>query len=315
MNMRQNSKLFSCILGALLLFQLFSLNIISVKASPDTLNPEHDGLVYEQGSGGSGRTYANPVGDHDDEPEFLSNVEIRILMKFNLTGINGNVSSATLKLHIRSSRVNDTNYWSPDTVNPGLGDCLVRHIADYNVSTFPSVTHFNAPSIGNDPGVLIPSDQDAVPGSWVSIDITDAMNDDLSNEESYMAFLIYMELGKDNDDLYDFWEISDMEALNSSLYPYIEFTLSSDTPELNTNELVNLVEDVGLPQITEDRLVDLLESINGLIDFNKAAAKRALRFFIRRIIRINSLDHRYPEMSDSEAEDLINIAQTLISNL
>jgi len=223
--MREKNCMPSTLLMVSIIALIVSVGALRVHASPDTINPFHDGMVYEWGGGGSGRTDANPVGDHSGEGGLPANAEIRILMKFDITGITGAVQSATLYLHLYASRVDNTTHWAPNYVNPGLGACRVRHIADYDLASFPSVAHFNAPSIGNDPGELIGSDE--VPGEWVSIDVTAAMSDDVSDGDSYMALIIYMEAGSDLDNAYDFWEISDMEARDPSLYPYIEYSIGS----------------------------------------------------------------------------------------
>src|SRR3989304_344242 len=96
-------------------------------------------------------------------------------VRFNLSGISGTLSSATLHVYvIMSLRDNVSDSISPVT-NPSLGDCQVIHIADYDTL---NASDFSTTSIGNDPGVLITGSSTPNIG-YVAIDVKAAVQDDI----------------------------------------------------------------------------------------------------------------------------------------
>jgi hypothetical protein len=106
--------------------------------------------------------------------------------------------------------------------NPGLGDCWVRHIRDYG--TLDS-SDFDAPSIGNDPGVLIGATQRLNVG-WVSIDVKNAVQDDLDHRRDFAAFMIGFSTISDNDGRGDSWDFYSVHsAYFTDNVPYFEFSL------------------------------------------------------------------------------------------
>jgi hypothetical protein len=110
--------------------------------------------------------------------------------------------------------------------NPGLGDCVVRHISDYgNLGS----EDFDAASIGNDPGILIAST--ATPNiGYISIDVKAAMQGDINNGRPYSAFMIRMATTTDGDSKSDSWNFFTSEQGGTSQDPYIEYSLTTPAP-------------------------------------------------------------------------------------
>lgn len=128
--------------------------------------------VFGSGGVGTGPADVNlgdfGIGDTTD----VNNPGRRALLKFDLTGLPDTIQNATLKLTITQSRKDQSpaaggtiDGASPFT-NPGLGNTRVIHIADPGAFNAAS---YGAPSIGNNPGVLIPAGTE--PGSVVSIHV------------------------------------------------------------------------------------------------------------------------------------------------
>jgi hypothetical protein len=98
------------------------------------------------------------------------------------------VTSATLRLTITESRKDQFPAPGiidgvPPFTNPGLGDALVIHIAGDGV---PTAADYGAPSLGNDPGVLIPAA--GTPGEVVSVEATAAVKQALAAGASFVVF-------------------------------------------------------------------------------------------------------------------------------
>ncbi|MBS7651364.1 MAG: hypothetical protein QXN62_09000 [Candidatus Bathyarchaeia archaeon] len=201
------------------------------------------------------KIYGDPSDGHidssglvDDSVNFYGigddnmNRYIRGFVKFSLSGISGKLSTATLNLYVLGSwKDSSDDYISPLT-NPDLGDFLVIHIADYG-STL-DFGDFNAPSIGNDPGVLISST--ATPNvGYVSIDVKAAMQDDIDNNRAWSTFMIKLAIDTDNDGKWDRWVLSSVDQTGTAQDPFIEYTLQAPAPTprpvggvvLSTNKL------------------------------------------------------------------------------
>jgi hypothetical protein len=104
--------------------------------------------------------------------------------------------------------------------NIGLGDCRVYHIADYGTL---DPTDFNAPSIGNDPGVLISSTATPDVG-YLSIDITAALLDDLNNGRTFSAFMIRNTVDTDGDGKNDQWDFVPIVGEPTDQSPFVSIS-------------------------------------------------------------------------------------------
>jgi len=207
---------------------LASCSLPDANASPGIIfSDPSDGAVNDSGYGfGTGQS----IGVGDGAGDFF----MRGFVKFSLAGISGTLVSATLKMYVRSSHKDGTGYGpgyaiTSPLANPGLGDLSVIHIDDYGIIeglTPPQgLVVFNSPSIGNDPGVLIPG---AGAGStpdvgYISIDVKAAMQDDISHGRSFTTFMLKLATGTDNDHEQDTWELRASEAGGEG--PYIEYSL------------------------------------------------------------------------------------------
>jgi hypothetical protein len=169
-----------------------------------------DGVVTSTGGiNDSGNSFW--VGDEASPP----NAVLRSFVKFSLAGVPEKISSVTLKLNLL--------YSYGGAVNIGLGDCLVIHIDDFDTL---DPTDFNAPSIGNDPGVLFSGSINPSIG-YVSIDVTSAMQDDIDNGRAFTSFMIKMAIDTDGDGEVDRWHFASIDGANSIGYdpPIIEYEL------------------------------------------------------------------------------------------
>ncbi len=188
------------------------LMVPAVNANPDVVYCDsEDGYVYNTGG-----AYSNAIYAGDENINYF-----RGFVKFSLSGISGTLSSATMKLYLYWSCVDGTTYDTSPLPNLGLDDCTVVHIGDYG--TLDS-SDFNAPSIGNDPGVLLSSTATPDVG-YLSIDVKAAMQDDIDNGRSWSAFMIKMDTGSDGDEQEDWWRFAETETSVGD--PYIEYTFAT----------------------------------------------------------------------------------------
>jgi len=198
-------------------------------ASSSTIMPEakaSPGIIYSDSSDGE----VNPGGVstvvfYFAVGDYYYNVRVQSFVKFSLTGISGTLASARLYLHVFRSNKDDVEDLTSPLTNPGLGDCLVRHIADYGTL---GAGDLDAPSIGNDPGVLIPgSGVGSTPNiGYVSIDIRAAMQDDIDHGRAWSAFMIKLATDIDNDGRNDYWLFYASEQAGTSQDPYIQYTFA-----------------------------------------------------------------------------------------
>jgi len=198
-----------------LLLSAGSLSMIHLaEASPDIVfGDSSDGIVYNTGLVLSAAAVYF-VGDD------ASNQYFQALVKFSLGLVSKCLSSASLNLYVFQSILNDVVDNSGSLTNPGLGDLQVRHINDYGTL---DAGDFDAPSIGNDPGVLIGGS--ATPNvGYVSITVTDAMQDDINNARSFTSYLLKLQTNTDNDGRDDSWALSAVEQGGTSQDPFIEYT-------------------------------------------------------------------------------------------
>ena len=203
---------------AVLLAVVLALSSAQVEASPAIVfSDAEDGGVDSTGG------YASNIQSIWVCDDYLNHYN-RLFVKFSLAGISGTLSSATLHLYLLLSLhdgppVDDT---SPLT-NPGLGDLVVRHINDYG--TLDS-SDLNAPSIGNDPGVLLSSSATPDVG-YVSINVRAAMQDDIDNGRSFSSFMLNMTTNTDNDGAADGWLFLASEYAGTEYDPYIGYAIGA----------------------------------------------------------------------------------------
>lgn len=191
---------------------------ILAQASPAIIySDSQDGYVTTWGGGtaSSAGSWA-VIGDN------AGNDIYRAFFKFSLSGISSTlcVLSARLYIYVGNSYGDDLG----DTAPVGLGDAVVRHIGDYG--TLDYFNDFNAPSIDNDPGTLIP---DGTPyfEDYVSIDVTSAMQDDIGNGRAFTSFKVRHSIDTDNDGDQDGWQFTASEVSGTSQDPYIDYTLGT----------------------------------------------------------------------------------------
>lgn len=215
-------RLLKLMLSTLLAVALFlGLSYPVAQAQSIIYGDPADGVVTS-GGGINSVNGAFWLGDEASPP----NAILRSFVKFSLAGVSGKLGSATLRLYIEFSKP-DNGF---DTVSPldniGLGDTLVVHIDDFGI-LFPS--DFNAPSIGNDPGILFSSTTNPNVG-YISIDVTSAMQDDIDNGRAFTSFMIKMSTDTDGDGRIDEWFFSATENTGTDQDPYIEYELAPANP-------------------------------------------------------------------------------------
>ena len=182
-----------------------------------------DREVFGSGGVGTGPGDVNledfGVGDTTDP----GNPGRRGLLKFPLSGLPGTIQNATLKLTIIQSRKDQSPATGgtiddvPPFTNPGLGPTRVIHIAD--PGAFGAVS-YGAPSIGNDPGVLIPAGSE--PGSVVSINVKKAVQQALRAGSPFVTFRIQTNTETDRDGLNDVWFFASADNSDPATRPIIE---------------------------------------------------------------------------------------------
>jgi hypothetical protein len=182
---------------------------------PRVYSDSSDGWTYSWGGGSHSDTVLT-VGDD------ITNNYGRSFVKFSLSGISGTLSFARLYLYVFQSIVDGIGYASGSLPNPRLGDCQVIHIDDYGTL---DGSDFNAPSIGNDPGVLISGT--ATPNvGYVSIDVTAAMQDDIYDGRTFSSFMIKLATDTDSDGKLDNWYFYASEQSGIDKDPYIGYFLA-----------------------------------------------------------------------------------------
>jgi len=206
------------LLAVAVLAVVLALPSAQVTASPAIVfSDAQDGYVNSYG-GVSSTLDSIQVGDD------ISNYYYQGFVKFSLVGISGNLSSATLHLYVWEGIHDDvSDLTSPLSTNPGLGALVVRHINDYGTLGFSDL---NAPSIGNDPGVLLSSGATPDVG-YVSINVRAAMQDDIINGRSFTSFMIRLTTNTDNDLKIDGWFFYASERTGTAQDPYIGYALGA----------------------------------------------------------------------------------------
>lgn len=199
--------------------------IVVLAHSTIPITHAYTGIIYGHLSDG----YVSSFPDSSDgDPRIfvgdglIPNEYYQGFVKFSLSGITS-VDSATLYIYVAVSWYNSVLDNTSPLTNPGLGDCVVRHIADYGTLGSGDL---DAMSIGNDPvGVLIGSTETPNVG-YVSIDVTAAMQDDIANGRAFSTFMIRITTNTDDDDLNDLWVFASANNAGTGLDPYIEYSIS-----------------------------------------------------------------------------------------
>ncbi len=206
---------------AIFLTIVLVFSIITIThASPDIVYSDlSDGYVE---SGGFAFDLVDNMRTGDKE----NNQYRQSFVKFSLAGITG-VDAATLYIYVQTSWRDSVEDNTSPLANPGLGDCVVRHIGDYGTL---DTGDLNAPSIGNDPvGALIGGTVTPSVG-YVSIDVTAAMQDDITNGRAFSTFMIRLSTNTDNDDRWDQWVFYTSDDEGTDRDPYIDYTASAGPP-------------------------------------------------------------------------------------
>ncbi|MEO5922976.1 MAG: hypothetical protein ABIR70_04030 [Bryobacteraceae bacterium] len=193
--------------------------------------------VFSTGPGGSN------LGDFGvgDTGGGSPNLGRRAVVQFSLTGLSGStVQSATLNLFLIESRLDQfpdpgTITSSAPFINPGLGDTVVLHVADYGT---PDLADYNAASIGNDPGILIAAAVQPS-GASMSINIAAALQQAITAGFSFVTFRIQTATETDNDGLNDIWFFASADNATASHRPFLSYEVTTSnggatTPEPST---------------------------------------------------------------------------------
>lgn len=195
--------------------------------------------VFSDGGVSAGTDGDLAVGDTGGTVE--PNLGRRSLVRFDITGLNSGVLDPTyLNLSLiqtRKDQFPDPGIISSSApfVNPGLGDLLVVHVADYDS---PDASDFNSVSIGNDPGVLIGAGVEA--GAFLSIDVTAAVQQAINSSADFVAFRLETAVESDLDGLNDIFFFASANNTDASLRPTIEVVPEPSTYALFAIGLIAL---------------------------------------------------------------------------
>ncbi|MEM4284799.1 MAG: hypothetical protein QW684_01125 [Candidatus Nitrosocaldus sp.] len=215
-------------------YVLYPLQMEVAEATSTILSDASDGHVRSDGSADA-TAPTMIVGDDN------SNTTFRSFVKFSISSLHGKIlKSAELKLTIERSIRNGSADNSAPFNNPQLGNTLVIHINDYGTL---NASDFNAPSIGNDPGILIPANIN--PNQVVSISVKNAMQDDINNLRNFTTYMIRTANNTDGDSRRDQWRFYTMDS-NTTNAPRIEYTLSfvkdlKDMVKLSEHDILNRI--------------------------------------------------------------------------
>jgi hypothetical protein len=159
-------------------------------------------------------------------PNAAPNRTRRIIVSFPVGALEGDIESATLALAVTETRRDQ--YPDPGFIdgeapydNPQLGDALVLNVADPGD---PTSDDYNAPSLGSDPGVLIPNGVDG-PAFKLTIDVTAAVQQAIDEGRDVLAFRLQMSMPTDNDGLNDTWGFWSGNNRNLDRRPTITYQL------------------------------------------------------------------------------------------
>lgn len=177
------------------------------------------------GTGGIGNvTGAGGVGD-----TYNDNLGRRSVVGFDLTGVEGPISNATLSITIAESRQDQFPApgiidGSPPFTNPGLGDVVVINI-DGEALLNTSIDRYGTPSIGNDPGVLIPGG--TTPDKVVALDVTAALQQAIDSGAEHLVLRLQPTVESDDDNLNDLFFVVLGSGQNLDHRPQITYTTGS----------------------------------------------------------------------------------------
>jgi hypothetical protein len=211
-------KLVTVILVGVIVLSLGSTQLPWSNAFPDIIySDSSDGSVSNTGS--VSNMEITSVGDSS------TNSYSRTFFKFSLAGISRLTSSAVLNIYLESSWRDSVHDTTSPLTNPNRGDIIVYHIADYGTL---DAGDFYAPSIGNDPGIILSNT--ATPNiGYISIDVTAGVNDDLIEGRTWSTFMISSAPGWTTDGSFDsdIWRFYTVQRSGTSQDPYIEYVTGS----------------------------------------------------------------------------------------
>jgi len=237
------------------------------QAPPVVAADPSDHVIY--GSGGVGAGWGDlllwdlTIGDTGGTGDPSSiNLGARALIRFSLAGIAPEqVEIVRLRIAILQTRKDQ--YPAPGVIdetppftNPGLGDVSVVHIPDFCLTRAGdgidcrTLDDYSSPSLGDDPGVLIPNGQE--PDSFVHIDVTGAVRQALLAGSPYVAFRMQTAIETDSDGNNDMWNIGAGDHPYAGLRPSLLFgrppiPVTIDIRPGNPLNIVNLSSNGVLP--------------------------------------------------------------------
>jgi len=216
--LKTSTLLFLMVLG---IFAAAWVHLPQVRAS--------DGVIKSSTADGSVSAAGSTTNTEIEVGDTASGSTYRGFVKFPLSSLSGlTLGSVILHVYVGYSQHDGVDDYADPLTNPGLGDCLVRHIDDYGT---PTSDDYSASSIGNDPGVLISST--ATPNvGYVSVDVTAAVVQDIGFSRSYSSFMIKMATDTDSDSYWDTWRfrsVDDWHGDGDTTGSYIEYTIATPT--------------------------------------------------------------------------------------
>lgn len=256
----------------------------------------NDGDVRSVGGPGAVNRTATDmrVGDNN------SNREYRSFVKFPISSLYGKtLASAVLKLTILRSLLNGSTDNTSPFNNPRLGNTLVIHINDYGTL---DDSDFNAPSIGNDPGVLIAAG--ANPSANVSISILAAMQDDINSNRSFTTYMIRTANSTDGDNRNDRWHFYTRNSGTTNA-PRIEYTLAYAR---DIREALKFSEHDVLRSIASSRNIRENAKLDepDLLDRSIASARGMILTLNALDLQVRSIAQSRPLLDSSSIADTIS---------
>jgi hypothetical protein len=174
------------------------------------------------GQGDGSVTTQAGVGD-----TYYNNLGRRGVFGFDITGVQAPITAATLSLRISETShdqfpnpgiIDD----SPPFTNPNLGDLRVLHVSEDTLIAHAG-DGYGSPSIGNDPGVIVPAGVEAE--RVISIDVRAALQQALDSGAGHVAFRIQTATESDDDSMNDTFNIDLGASAFLAYRPQIVYTV------------------------------------------------------------------------------------------